>query len=662
MTMAWKTENVKWRRRRHDAKPNAVSVSFAESKFLSLDGHRHRDMIRSLGKLNEGHRLKFQIRTILTLAVLVLSPLRSEEQPAYTVSFGSSAPFNTDIFIADSDGRNAKVLVAHPGLDSNASFSADGQWIAFTSQRSGPTKIFRVHADGSGLEQVTDGDAFDDQAAFSPDAKSLAFVSTRSGQADVWILDLATHELRNLTSSAAGEFRPSWSADGQWIAFSSDRDPPAVPCSGTPPVSVPPFVRVHSTSVYVVHPDASDLRRVSDAGHLAGTPRWSGSGSTLSFYDAAFQDACGAGTFRADASTTQILTVDVRTGARVTVSAGPGPKAFPRALADGRVAYGRLGLRPSIVVAGSEISSGDFAAPDWSPALDKVVFHREVESGHDLKTDPGVQQWRSGDALFALQRTNSAAVGCSFSPNGERLACEVSLIITGTNGLTVADADGSNGKLVLDDAQKQVSGTAWSPDGEWIAFGHGAFFEGPNPTPTRLMLIHPDGTGLRALTKPDENSGSPTWSPDGKLIAYRYAKGARRGLAILNVATGETRSLDTGSELATFPTWSPRGDWISFTSLRDGNYDVYVIHPDGTGLARLTDAPGNDAHSSFSPDGEWIAFATARRGFKDESILTPLNFQPYGEIAVIHPDGSDLRVLTDNAAEEGAPAWIPRRR
>ncbi len=153
------------------------------------------------------------------------------------------------------------------------------------------------------------------------------------------------------------------------------------------------------------------------------------------------------------------------------------------------------------------------------------------------------------------------------------------MVVTGTNGLTVADSDGSNGKLILEDVQKQASGTTWSPDGEWIAFGYGAFFEGPNPTPTRLMLIHPDGTGLRALTSPDENSGSPTWSPDGKLIAYRYAKGARRGLAILNVATGETRSLDTGSELATFPTWSPRGDWISFTSLRDGNYDVYVDSP-----------------------------------------------------------------------------------
>lgn len=607
--------------------------------------------------------MKFENGAILTLALLVLSPLRSEAQPPYTISFGSSAAFNTEIFIADSDGRNARALVAHAGLDSNASFSADGQWIVFTSQRSGPTKIFRVQADGSGLEQLTDGEAFDDQAAFSPDAKSIVFVSTRSGQADIWTFDLASHELRNLTNSTTGEFRPSWSPDGQWIAFSSDRDRTAAPCmGGLPPGAMPSFVRIQGTSIYIVHPDGSGLRRVSDAERLAGTPRWSGGGSTLLFYDAAFQDACGAGTFRADSATTQILSVDIRTGARATVSAGPGPKAFPRKLADGRVAFERLGQRPSIVVGELENSSDAFIAPDWSPALGKMVFHREVETMHDLKIDPGVQQWRSADPLFGLRRTNSAAVACSYSPNGERLVCEVSLVVTGTNGLTVADADGSNGKLVLQDAKKQASGTMWSPDGEWIAFGYGAFFEGPNPTPTRLMLIHPDGTGLRALTSPDENSASPTWSPDGKLLAYRYAKGARRGLAILNVATGESRLLDTGSELTTFPTWSPRGDWISFTSLRDGNYDVYLIHPDGTGLKRLTDAPGNDAHSSFSPDGEWIAFATARGGFKDESILTPLNFQPYGEIAVIRPDGSDLRVLTDNASEEGAPAWVPRRR
>ena len=97
----------------------------------------------------------------------------------------------------------------------NASFSADGQWIAFTSQRSGPSKMFRVHADGSSLEQITDGDAFDDSAAFSPDAKSIAFVSTRDGQADVWSSQLGDARLAESARSTLGEFRPSWSADGE---------------------------------------------------------------------------------------------------------------------------------------------------------------------------------------------------------------------------------------------------------------------------------------------------------------------------------------------------------------------------------------------------------------------------------------------------------------
>jgi len=36
-------------------------------------------------------------------------------------------------------------------------------------------------------------------------------------------------------------------------------------------------------------------------------------------------------------------------------------------------------------------------------------------------------------------------------------------------------------------------------------------------------------------------------------------------------------------------------------------------------------------------------------------------FQPYGEIAVMRADGSDVHLLTDNSTEEGAPAWVPRR-
>jgi Tol biopolymer transport system component len=76
----------------------------------------------------------------------------------------------------------------------DASFSFDGEWVVFTSERHGSADIFRVRANGMGLERLTDSPAFDDQAALSPDGYSLAFVSTR---------DTGSTEDRRLRSTAA---------------------------------------------------------------------------------------------------------------------------------------------------------------------------------------------------------------------------------------------------------------------------------------------------------------------------------------------------------------------------------------------------------------------------------------------------------------------------
>jgi TolB protein len=110
------------------------------------------------------------------------------------------------------------------------------------------------------------------------------------------------------------------------------------------------------------------------------------------------------------------------------------------------------------------------------------------------------------------------------------------------------------------------------------------------------------------------------------------------------------------------PAWSPRGDRIAFTAKRGAaDYDIFTVRVDGTDVRRLTLVAGNDSHPAWSPDGEWIVFTTARHGFKDEAPLHPFNPQPYGEIAVMRPDGSDVRVLTDNQFEDGTPVWIARR-
>src|SRR5687767_5647383 len=74
------------------------------------------------------------------------------------------SPTRSELFIADADGSNARKLVAGLERDYNASFSFDGEWVVFTSERHGSADIFRVRANGMELERLTDSPAFDDQA------------------------------------------------------------------------------------------------------------------------------------------------------------------------------------------------------------------------------------------------------------------------------------------------------------------------------------------------------------------------------------------------------------------------------------------------------------------------------------------------------------------
>jgi Tol biopolymer transport system component len=172
------------------------------------------------------------------------------------------------LYLSDSDGRNERPLLVGSGSSYNPSFSSDGRWIVFTSERFGSADIFRVHPDGSGLERLTDSPAFDDQGTLSPDGRILAFVSTRDGgTANIWLLDTRTDREVNLTKNRAGNFRPSWSPDGKWIAFSSDRDAHQgryVRANGASAWEL-----MQTTAIYVVHPDGSGLKRLTP---LEGTP------------------------------------------------------------------------------------------------------------------------------------------------------------------------------------------------------------------------------------------------------------------------------------------------------------------------------------------------------------------------------------------------------
>src|SRR5271169_6327790 len=89
-------------------------------------------------------------------------------------------PSRASLMIADPDGTGERTLT-EGSLDYNPAWSADGKWIAFTSERGGSADLYRMRPDGTGVERLTDDPAFDDQASFSPDGSQIVFVTTRAG-------------------------------------------------------------------------------------------------------------------------------------------------------------------------------------------------------------------------------------------------------------------------------------------------------------------------------------------------------------------------------------------------------------------------------------------------------------------------------------------------
>src|SRR2546421_12663565 len=92
------------------------------------------------------------------------------------------SPSAITLFIANADGTGERRLSADSDFDYDASFSSDGRWIVFTSERGGQGQadVYRMYPDGTGLERLTDYAGLDDQASLSADGKQLAFVSTRT--------------------------------------------------------------------------------------------------------------------------------------------------------------------------------------------------------------------------------------------------------------------------------------------------------------------------------------------------------------------------------------------------------------------------------------------------------------------------------------------------
>ena len=130
----------------------------------------------------------------------------------------------------------------------------------------------------------------------------------------------------------------------------------------------------------------------------------------------------------------------------------------------------------------------------------------------------------------------------------------------------------------------------------------------------RLMLADSDGANEQTLLSSSEPIISPSWSPDGKKVAYVSFETGLANVFIQNISTGKRDSVLSKNTQISSPSWSPDGKYLSLTLYQDGNAEIYILRLRDKTLTRMTNQFAIDTESSWSPKGNKILFTSGRSG------------------------------------------------
>jgi hypothetical protein len=206
-----------------------------------------------------------------------------------------------------------------------------------------------------------------------------------------------------------------------------------------------------------------------------------------------------------------------------------------------------------------------------------------------------------GTGLTRLTNNNGRNFRPVWSPDGQRIA-----FTTYASGqseesdIYTMDADGSN--VVRRTNGGNFASGAWSPDGQKLAVST----EGTYSSEIYLVSADEDGSSPIHLVA---QGRSPTWSPDGKSIAFVHISGddGYDHISVMNADGTGLRPLteiDAGGIYGLG--WSPDGQRLAFSKCLFASCDIYMMNADGSGLRQITDL-GKAQGASWSPDGQWIA-------------------------------------------------------
>jgi len=432
--------------------------------------------------------------------------------------------------------------------------SPDGQTLVFDALGD----LYKMPVSGGAAEALTSGMAYEVHPRFSPDGKHLLYISDKSGAQNVWVMDLESGQERAITKDKNQHFfSADWSPDGNYIVAARGRR----------------NIKLH-------------LYHIEKGGGAQLIKKPEGLKAIDPFYDPRgrfiyFSGRNGAWNYNASLPQYQVQRYDMEEGIIERVSARYGSGFTPTLSPDGKyLIYGsRYETETGLVI--RNIETGD---EEW---LAYPVQRDEQESIATLGVLPGMAISPDSRYLYFSHQGKMKRVDLQ-----SKAISEIPMDLT----LKLELGPRLDFKYPISDATKQpvnqIRDAVPSPNGKSLAL----------TALNRLYIYDLEEKTAKRLSEHDFTEAMPTWSPDGKKLAFCTWDGNSGAIYEYRLGSSKPRKI----------------------SIADGLYHSLRYSPDGQRLIYIRQSARSyrDAYSPFVASTDaFIAYLDLNK--KSEIIITP---------------------------------------